>query len=107
MNLLVMCLTIWYWGTSLSQTMIMKPTEISEKKVLQTIKTHTITGCWIECQQTTGCETIGTDPDDKRTSGFVFDCYLFASREKKIDDNEETSLKVTEISPLTVSYLSI
>lgn len=105
MNLLVMFLTIWRWGMSLSQTMIMKPAEISTSKILRTIKAQTITACWVECQQTTECETIGTDPEDKKTNGFVSNCYLFGSRENKTDASDETPLKVTEISPFPVSYL--
>ena len=94
MNLLVLLLTIWRWRTSLSQMMIMKPVEISKSKILRTIKAQTITAC----------ETIGTDPEDKKTNGFVSDCYLFGSRENINDASGETPLKVTEISPFPVSY---
>ena len=61
MNLLMIWLALWRWGTCLTQMMIMKPKEISKSKILRTIKTHTITACWLECQPTTGCKSIGTD----------------------------------------------
>ena len=104
MNLLALLLTIWRWRTSLSQMMIMKPVEISKSKILRTIKAQAITACWVECQQTTECGTIGTDPEGKKTNGFVSDCYLFGSRENINDASGETPLKVTEISPFPVSY---
>ena len=104
MNLLVMCLIIWRWRTCLSQIMVMKSTEISKSSILKVIKTQSITACWVECQQTTGCETIGTNLEDERTIGVASDCYLFGSHKKTTDANEETPLKVTEISPFTVCY---
>ena len=104
MNLLMIWITIWRWRTSLTQMMIMKPTEISKSNIIRTIKTHTITACWLECQQTTGCESIGTDPDNEKMNGLVFDCYLVASCKNKPASTKETSLKVTEITPLNVSF---
>ena len=106
MNLLMVWATIWCWGTSLTQMMIMKPTEISSRKVLRTIKTHTITACWSVCQQTIGCETIGTDSDNEKMNDFTLDCYIFGSGENKSESNE-ILLKVTEISPFSVSYFEI
>ena len=97
-------MTIWRWGTSLTQLMIMEPKEISKSNILRTIKIHTITACWLECRQTTGCESIGTDSDNEKMNGLVSDCYLFRSRESKYASSKETYLKVTEISPLNVSY---
>ena len=73
MNLLMIWITIWRWRTSLTQMMIMKPTEISKSNIIRTIKTHAITACWLECQQTTGCESIGTDSDNEKMNGLVFD----------------------------------
>ena len=104
MNLLMIWITIWRWRTSLTQMMIMKPTEISKSNIIRTIKTHTITACWLECQQTTGCESIGTDPDNEKMNGLVFDCYLVASCKNKPASTKETSLKVTNITPLNVRY---
>ena len=89
---------------SLTQMMIMKPTGISNKKVLRTIKTHTITACWLECQQTTDCKTTGTDSDNEKINEHAYDCYIFGSGENKLESSNETPLKVTEIGPVTVSY---
>ena len=107
MNLLMICFTIWCWGTSFTQMMIMKPTKISNRKVLMTIKTHTITACWLECQQTNGCETIGTDSDNEKISDLTFECYIFGSGENKPESSNEIPLKATEISPFTVSYFEL
>ena len=104
MNLLMIWLIIWRWETYLTQMMIMKPTEISKSKILRTIKTHTITACWLECKQTTGCESVGTDSDNEKKNDLVFDCYLFGSRESKRATSKETPLKVTETTPVNVSY---
>ena len=103
MNLLMIWFTIWRWGTSLTQMMIMNPTEISKSTIIRTIKTHTITACWIECQQTSDCESIGTDSDNKKINDPVFDCYILGSRESKPESFNETLIRVTEISPFTVS----
>ena len=84
------------------QMMIMEPTEISKSTIIWTIKTHTITACWLKCRQATGCESIGIDSDNEKKNGLVFDCYLFASRENNPARRKETSLKVTEVSPLNV-----
>ena len=86
------------------QMMIMEPTEILKSKIIRTIKTHTITACWLECRKTTGCESIGTDSDNEKMNGLVVVCHLFGSREKIPASSKETSLKVTEITALNVSY---
>ena len=104
MNLLMIWFMIWRCGTSLTQMMIMNPTEIFKSKIIRTIKTHTITACWLQCQQTPDCESFGTDPDNEKTSDLVLDCYILGSRENKLESSNETPLKVTEISPFTVSY---
>ena len=103
MNLLMIWFMIWPCGTSLTQMMIMNPTEIFKSKIIRTIKTHTITACWLQCQQTPDCESFGTDPDNEKTSDLVLDCYILGSRENKLESSNETPLKVTEISPFTVS----
>ena len=104
MNFLMIWVTIWHWGTSLMQMMIMKPTETSNSKVLRTIKTHTITSCWLACQQTTGCGTIATDSDSEKMNDLTFDCYILGSGENKPKNSKETPLKVTDISPFNVSH---
>ena len=104
MNLLVIYVMIWRWETSLTQMMIVKPTKISNSKVLRTIKTHTITACWLECQQTTGCETIATDPDNEKMNDLVFECYILGSDENKPESSNESPLKRTELKSFTVSY---
>ena len=104
MNLLMIWITIWHWGTSLTQMMIMEPTEILKSKIIRTIKTHTITACWLECRKTTGCESIVTDSDNEKMNGLAVVCHLFGSRENIPASSKETSLKVTEITALNVSY---
>ena len=107
MNLLMICVTIWRWGTSLTEMMIMKPTKISNTMVLRTIKTHTITACWLECQQTTGCKTIGTDSDNEKIDDLAFECYILGSGENKPESGNETPLKATVLSPFKVSYFEL
>lgn len=104
MSLLMILFTIWRWGTSLSQVMIMKPTKTSKSKILRNIKTHTIKACWLECQQTSGCVAIGTDSDNEKINDLVFDCYILNSLENKPQSSNETPLSVIEISLFTVSY---
>ena len=104
MNSFVMRFIIWRLGTSFSQMMIMKPIEISKSNILRTIKIQTITACWVECQQTTGCETIGTDSEEENKNGYVVDCFLFKNRENKSESIEKISLKATEVCTFTVSY---
>ena len=104
MNLLMILFTIWRWGTSLSQVMIMKPTKTSKSKILRNIKTHTITACWLECQQTSNCVAIGADSDKEKINDLVFDCYILNSLENKPQSSNETPLSVIEISLFTVSY---
>ena len=72
-----------------------------------TIKTHTITACWLECQQTNGCDTVGTDSDNEKINDLTFECYIFGSGESKPESSNETPLKATEISPFTVSYFEL
>ena len=103
MNSFIMWFIIWRLGTSFSQMMIMKPIEISKKYILRTIKIQTITACWVECQQTADCETIGTDSEDENKNGYVVDCYLFKNHENKSESTETIPLKATEICPFTVS----
>ena len=107
MNLLMICVTIWRWGTSLTEMMTVKPTNISSNTVLRTIKTHTMTACWLECQQTTGCETIGTDSDNEKISDLPFDCYILGKGENKSEFSNETPLKDTELNKISVSYIEL
>ena len=95
---------IWRYGTSLMQMMIIKPIETSKSKILRTTKTHTITACWLECQKTSGCESIGTDSENDKMNDPVFNCHLFGKRGNRPESSKETSLNVTEISPFPVSY---
>ena len=104
MNLLMIWFTIWRCGTSLTQMMIMNPTEIFKSKIIRTIKTHIITACSLECQQTSGCESFGTDSDNEKINDLVLDCYILGSRENELEGSIESPLKVTEISLFTVSY---
>ena len=107
MNLLMICVTIWRWGTSLTEMMTVKPTNISSNTVLRTIKTHTMTACWLECQQTTDCETIGTDFDNAKINDLPFDCYILGKGENKSEFSNETSLKDTELNKISVSYIEL
>ena len=104
MNLLMILFTIWRWGTSFTQLLIMTPTETSRSKVLRTIKTRTMTACWLECQQTSYCVAIGTGPDKKKVNDLVFDSYILGSRKTKPWSSNETPINIIEISLFTVSY---
>ena len=104
MNSFVMWFIILCFGTSFSKIMIMKPIEISKSNILRTIKKQTITACWVECRQTAGCETTGTDSEEENENGYVVDCYLFKNRENRPESIENESVKATEICPFTVSY---
>ena len=107
MNLLMICFTIWRWGTSLTEMMTVKPANISNSTVLRTIKTHTMTACWLECQKTTGCETIGTDSDNEKINDLAFDCYILGSGENKREFSNETPLKDTELNKFSVIYIEL
>ena len=107
MNLLMICVTIWRWGTCLTEMMTVKPTKISNSTVLRTIKAHTMTACWLECQQTTGCETIGTDSDNEKINDLGFDCYILGSSEKKLESSNKNPLKDTELNKFSVSYFEL
>lgn len=74
MNFLMICLIIWHWGKSLSQIMIIKPTEVSKRNILRTIKAQTRPTCWIKCRQSNGCETIGTDPENEKIKNMLLLC---------------------------------
>ena len=104
MNLLMILFTIWRWGTSFTQLLIMTPTETSRSKILRTIKTRTITACWLECQQTSYCVAIGTGSDKKKVNDLVFDCYILGSHKNKPWSSNETPINIIEISLFTVSY---
>ena len=104
MNLLMILFTIWRWGTSFTQLLIMTPTQTSRSKILRTIKSRTITACWLECQQTSYCVAIGTGSDKKKVNDLVFDCYILGSRKNKPESSNETGINIVEISLFTVSY---
>ena len=74
MNFLMICLIIWHWGKSLSQIMIIKPTEVSKRNILRTIKAQARPTCWIKCRQSNGCETIGTDPENEKIKNVLLLC---------------------------------
>ena len=93
MNLLMIWFTIWSCGTSLTQMMIMNPTEIFKSNIIKTIKTHAITACWLECQQTSGCESFGPDSDNEKINDLAFDCCILGSREKQIWELQWNLLK--------------
>ena len=84
--------------------MVMKPIEISNSKVLRILKTHTITECWLECQKTVGCETIGTGSGNEKINGCGYDCYILGVGENKVESSSETSSQVNQTSLVTVSY---
>ena len=107
MNLLMICVTIWRCGASLTEMMTVRPTKISNSTVLRTIKTHTMTACWLECQQTTDCETIGTDSDNEKINDLGFNCYILGSGEKNPESSNKNPLKDTELNEFSVSYFEL
>ena len=104
MKLLVVCFTLWQSSISFTQIMMMEPSEILKSKILMTIKTRTITECWVECQKITSCKTIGTNCEKKSETGAIYNCHLLGNYEEKPKYNEETFFKFTEIRPFPVSY---
>ena len=95
---------LWHWKISLAKIHIMEPLEISKGKILKTIKTPTITGCWIICQKTTGCETIGTIAEENSEKVGFFTCYLLGIMEDKPMINEDKEiLKMMKRCPFPVS----
>ena len=103
MNLLMTWIILWYYKVDLfySEFLMMEPSKVSNKKILKTFKSVTITECWLKCKQTDGCKDIGTATDrNERTIA----CYLLESEEKEFE-NGSTFLEMNHIHSVTVSSL--
>ena len=84
MNLLMTWIILWYCKVDLfySEFLKIEPSKVSNKKILKTFKTVTITECWLNCKQTDDCKSIGTATDrDER----IITCYLLESEEKLLN----------------------
>ena len=107
MKVLMMCFIALHWEVSLNEILIMEHSKISKEKILMTIKTPTRTGCWIKCQATKDCETIGIKTEEEHENGF-FICYLLRNDGSKPEMNMNGAvLNVTEIRPFPVSAFLI
>ena len=92
---------LWYCKVDLfySEFLKIEPSKVSNKKILKTFKTVTITECWLNCKQTDDCKSIGTATDrDER----IIACYLLESEEKGFE-NEGTFLEMNHIHSVAVS----
>ena len=101
MNLLMTWIILWYCKVDLfySEFLKIEPSKVSNKKILKTFKTVTITECWLNCKQTDDCKSIGTATDrDER----IITCYLLESEEKGFE-NEGTFLEMNHIHSVAVS----
>ena len=103
MNLLMTWIILWYCKVDLfySEFLKIEPSKVSNKKILKTFKTVTITitECWLNCKQTDDCKFIGTATDrDER----IITCYLLESEEKGFE-NEGTFLEMNHIHSVAVS----
>ena len=78
-----------------------KPFKVSNKKILKTFKSVTITECCLKCKQTDGCKDIGTATDRNER---IITCYLLESEEKEFE-NGGTFLEMNHIHSVTVSSL--
>ena len=77
---------------------MMEPSKVSNKKILKTFKSVTITECWLKCKQTDGCKDIGTAINRNVR---IITCYLLESEEKGFE-NEDTFLEMNHIHSVTV-----
>lgn len=104
MNVLIVWFMMWHWKMTSTNIFIMEPSEISKEKILRTIKTPTITGCWEECQQVTACKTIGSMEESKSEKvGFSF-CHLLGIVTNYSKANEDKDfIKVTTLRHFPVS----
>ena len=100
MNLLMTWIILWYYKVDLfySEFLMMKPSKVSNKKILKTFKSVTITECWLKCKQTDGCKDIGTAIDRNER---IITCYLLESEEKGFE-NEDTFFKMNHIHSVKV-----
>ena len=104
MKVLVLFSMMWHWKISLTKILVIEPSEISKEKILMTIATPTITGCWVECQQITGCETIGSLTEDNSEKVGFFTCYLLGIITKESKKNQvKDFIKITELRLFPVS----
>ena len=104
MNVLIAWFMMSHWKITSTKIFIMEPSEISKENILRTIETPTITGCWVECQQTTGCETVGSIEESKSEKVGFFFCNLFGiitNGSKRNEDND--FIKVTTLRHFPVS----
>ena len=89
MDVLILWFMLRHWKISLAKIHIMEPSEMSKGKILKTIKTPTITGCWEYAKKTCGCETIGTIVEENSEKDGFLNCYLLGIIEGKVMMNEE------------------
>ena len=82
----------------------MEPSQISKGKIMKAIKTPTITGCWVICQKTTECGTVGIIAEENgEQAGFFTCCLLGIIEDKPMINEDKEILKVTELRPFPVS----
>ena len=77
-----------------------EPSKVSNKNILKTFKSVTVTECWLRCKQTDDCKDIGTATDRNER---MIDCYLLGSKEKELE-NEDPFLKMNHIHSVIVSF---
>ena len=105
MNLLMTWIILRYFKVDLFylEFFMTEPSKVSNKKILKTFKSVTITECWLQCKQTDDCKDIGTTADrNERT----ITCYLLTSEEKEFG-NEYTFLEMNHIHSVTVSFFYV
>ena len=106
MDVLILWFMLWHWKISLTKIHIMEPSEISKGKILKTIQTPTITECWVICQKTNGCETVGTIAEEHSKQVGFFTCYLLGIiKNNPVMNEDKEILKITELRPFPVSQV--
>lgn len=104
MNALIVLFMMSHWKITFTKVFIMEPSEISKENILRTIKIPTITGCWVECQQITGCATIGSIEETKSEKFGFFFCHLLGivTNDSKMNEDKDF-IKVTTLRHFPVS----
>ena len=104
MDVLILWFMLWHWKICFAKFHIMEPSEISKGKIMKAIKTPTITGCWVICQKTTECGTVGIIAEENGEQvGFFTCCLLGIIEDKPMINEDKEILKVMELRPFPVS----